>query len=109
MTNNYENVITIDRSYVPIVKLIEKNTRFHIDISFNTHSVVLKTVAWVEQKKHNVPQLEPLVLVLKQFLSQRGLNQPFNGGLSSYALILMVYSFIKVILSVNNKKILKKI
>lgn len=97
MTDYYEEVITIDRSYVPIVKLIDKVTRFHIDISFNTHCVVLKTVSWVEHKKSSVSQLEPLVLVLKQFLSQRGLNQPFNGGLSSYALILMVYSFIKVI------------
>lgn len=94
--NHYEEVKVIDRSYVPIIKLIDKATRFHIDISFNTHVAVLQTVNWVESTKRNVPQLEPLVLVLKQFLTQRDLNHPFNGGLSSYALILMTYSFIKV-------------
>lgn len=36
------------------------------------------------------PQLAPLVLVLKQLLYERGLNDPYTGGLSSYALVIMV-------------------
>ena len=36
------------------------------------------------------PELAPLVLVLKQLLYERGLNDPYTGGLSSYALVVMV-------------------
>ena len=40
--------------------------------------------------------LVPLVLVLKQFLYQRGLHNAFTGGLSSYCLVLMVISFLQL-------------
>ncbi len=35
-------------------------------------------------------QLKALVLVLKELLKNSGQNNPFSGGLSSYALTLMV-------------------
>lgn len=37
----------------------------------------------------------PLTLVLKTVMSQRGLNQPWCGGLSSYALMLMVIALLQ--------------
>lgn len=37
-----------------------------------------------------------LILVLKQFLLQRDLNEVFTGGISSYSLILMAISFLQV-------------
>ena len=42
-----------------------------------------------------MPPLRPLVLVLKFFLSQRGLNETFTGGVGSYMLQLMVVSFLQ--------------
>ena len=42
------------------------------------------------------PLLPHLVLVLKQFLLQRDLNEVFTGGISSYSLILMIVSFLQV-------------
>jgi len=42
------------------------------------------------------PVLSKLVLVLKQFLLQRDLNEVFTGGISSYSLILLVISFLQV-------------
>lgn len=94
--NLFEDINVIDRAFVPIVKMRDKQTRFYIDISFNVHENVLKTVEYLNARKHRIPELEPLVLVLKQFLAQRGLNHPFSGGLSSYGLILMVMCYIKV-------------
>jgi len=35
------------------------------------------------------PQLMPLVRLLKSFLAKRGMSDPYRGGLSSYALVLM--------------------
>ena len=42
------------------------------------------------------PILKYLVLVLKQFLLQRDLNEVFTGGISSYSLILLTVSFLQV-------------
>jgi hypothetical protein len=41
------------------------------------------------------PALLPLVLVLKQLLAQRGLNDPYTGGLTSYGLLLLVTSVLQ--------------
>jgi DNA polymerase sigma len=41
------------------------------------------------------PALRPLVLVLKQFLKERGLMESYSGGLSSYGLVLMVARYLQ--------------
>ena len=41
------------------------------------------------------PALRSIVLVLKCFLSRKGLCEPFTGGLSSYVLVLMVARFLQ--------------
>jgi DNA polymerase sigma len=40
--------------------------------------------------------IEPLILVLKQLLKACQLNNPYFGGLSSYALFLMIVSFLQI-------------
>lgn len=40
--------------------------------------------------------LMPLMLILKQFLAQRLLNEVFMGGLGSYGLLILIASFLKV-------------
>jgi len=42
------------------------------------------------------PALPFLVMVLKQFLYQRDMNDVYTGGLGSYSLILMIVSFFQV-------------
>lgn len=42
------------------------------------------------------PCLAKLVMVLKQFLYMRQLNEVFTGGISSYSLILMTISFLQL-------------
>ena len=49
-----------------------------------------------QQYMSDFPNLKYLVLVLKQFLLQRDLNEVFTGGISSYSLILMTVSFMQV-------------
>lgn len=43
-----------------------------------------------------LPALKPLVLVIKAFLSQRGMNEVYSGGLGSYSVICLVVSFLQV-------------
>ena len=43
----------------------------------------------------DLPPLRPLTLALKQFLACRNLNQPYHGGVGSFALQMMVVSFLQ--------------
>lgn len=52
---------------------------------------------WCVQKfLQEYPTLKYLVLVLKQFLLQRDMNEVFTGGISSYSLTLLAISFLQV-------------
>lgn len=53
------------------------------------HDGILNTL-FVLKLRCMHPQLAPLVIVLKQLLYERGLNDPYHGGLPSYALVVMV-------------------
>lgn len=64
----------LDKAFVPIVKMVDKDTKIYLDISFNTVQGV-RSAKFIEDMKMRYPVLEPLVLVLKQFLMQRQLNQ----------------------------------
>lgn len=89
------SVKVLDRASVPIVKLTDRETEIKVDISFNMNNGV-KSAELIKTFKRQFPALEKLVMVLKQFLLQRDLNEVFTGGISSYSLILMTISFLQV-------------
>ena len=66
-----------------------------MDICFNRTSGV-DGVKVIQDFIQQFPLLPKIVLVLKQFLTQRNLHEVFFGGISSYALILLVISFLKL-------------
>lgn len=41
------------------------------------------------------PPLESLTFILKKFIYLSGLSAPYKGGISSYALVLMIVAFIQ--------------
>uniref|UniRef100_A0A182LZV8 polynucleotide adenylyltransferase n=1 Tax=Anopheles culicifacies TaxID=139723 RepID=A0A182LZV8_9DIPT len=88
------SVRVLDKASVPIVKLTDRQTQVKVDISFNMESGV-QSAKLIKSFKRDYPVLEKLVLVLKQFLLQRDLNEVFTGGISSYSLILMCISFLQ--------------
>lgn len=85
----------LDKASVPIVKLTDRETQVKVDISFNMQSGV-QSAELIKSYKRKYPVLAKLVLVLKQFLLQRDLNEVFTGGISSYSLILMCISFLQL-------------
>ncbi|KAJ9587332.1 hypothetical protein L9F63_019159 [Diploptera punctata] len=85
----------LDKATVPIVKLTDKTSDVKVDISFNMSNGV-KSAELIKEFKRRFPVLSKLVLVLKQFLLQRDLNEVFTGGISSYSLILMTISFLQL-------------
>uniref|UniRef100_U5ETV5 polynucleotide adenylyltransferase n=1 Tax=Corethrella appendiculata TaxID=1370023 RepID=U5ETV5_9DIPT len=89
------SVRVLDKASVPIVKLTDRETQVKVDISFNMQSGV-QSAELIKDFKRKYPVLSKLVLVLKQFLLQRDLNEVFTGGISSYSLILMCISFLQL-------------
>ncbi|XP_051503348.1 terminal nucleotidyltransferase 4B-like [Myxocyprinus asiaticus] len=91
-----ENTVKVlDKATVPIIKLTDLHTEVKVDISFNVQSGV-KAANLIKEFKQQFPVLPYLVLVLKQFLLQRELNEVFTGGIGSYSLFLMAVSFLQM-------------
>ena len=69
---------------------------FNIDITQMTdHHNGLDCVKIVKEFLAENEVIEPVILVLKQFLKACSFNDPYFGGLSSYALFLMIVSFLQ--------------
>ena len=70
-------------------------TTLNLDISIHTakHGG-LRAAEHVRWLHANLPPLAPLVVVLKALLHRHGLKTVFTGGLSSYALVIMVARFL---------------
>ena len=67
-----------------------------LDISFDSpehHG--LEAVEMVRKILEELPLIRPLMLVLKQFLLDRGLLTAYTGGLSSYCLFLMLARYLQ--------------
>ena len=84
----------VESARIPLVKYVDAASGTAVDVSFDVESG-LRTGKLVRSYIDAMPPLRPLVLVLKFFLSQRGLNETFTGGVGSYMLQLMVVSFLQ--------------
>ncbi|KAL8542788.1 hypothetical protein ACS0TY_003612 [Phlomoides rotata] len=75
---------------------IDRLKSIRLDISFKspTHTG-LQTTGLVKDLTERFSAVTPLSLVLKQFLADRGLDQSYSGGLSSYCLILLITRFLQ--------------
>ena len=81
-------------------KLCLKNnfyTNFNIikvDISMN--SINYKQMNFIRKGINNFPQIKPLIKILKKLLIIKGMNNSYKGGMSSYCLFLIIYSYIRM-------------
>jgi len=88
------SIKVIERTAVPVIKVSSKDSRSRVvqlDLSFDAkehHG--LEALDMIQNILEDTPMIRPLVLVLKQFLLDRGLLTAYTGGLSSYCLFLMV-------------------
>uniref|UniRef100_A0A8D0L643 Terminal nucleotidyltransferase 4A n=1 Tax=Sphenodon punctatus TaxID=8508 RepID=A0A8D0L643_SPHPU len=89
------SIKVLDKATVPIIKLTDQETEVKVDISFNVETGV-KAAHLIKDYMKKYSLLPYLILVLKQFLLQRDLNEVFTGGISSYSLILMAISFLQL-------------
>jgi non-canonical poly(A) RNA polymerase PAPD5/7 len=80
----------ITKAKVPIIKFVDCQTGIKVDLSFENLSGVDAQDSFREWKAH-LPDLLPMVALVKQFLLMRGLNDVHTGGLGGFSTICLVY------------------
>lgn len=106
-----QDIQLIDTAKVPIIKLTTSPECIRTDIAVNDdylhapfyfcsegiaqHSGVA-ACELVKGYIKKMPGMTSMVLLLKQYLQERGLNNSYTGGLSSYGLTLMVISYLQL-------------
>lgn len=75
--------------------IILKIAGIAIDISLN-QTTGITAITVIKKYLEHFPALRPLILIVKSYLNQRGMNEVYKGGLGSYSIICMVISFLQV-------------
>lgn len=95
----FSKVQSILSASIPVVKAIctpkYLNKRVDITIQDGNHFGI-RCVKLVEQYLHMYEPLKYLVIACKQLLCNAQMNNPYEGGLTSYGLILMIVAFLQV-------------
>lgn len=86
-------VEVIAKARVPIIKFVEPQSQIHIDVSFERING-LEAARLIREWLEETPGLRELVLIVKQFLHSRRLNNVHTGGLGGFSIICLVYSFL---------------
>lgn len=79
---------------VPIIKFVDKATDIKVDISFEKLDGPT-AVNTFKNWKQQFPAMPVIVTVIKQFLSMRGLNEVFTGGLGGFTVTCLVTSLLQ--------------
>ena len=58
-------------------------------------------IDYINDKIEKCPNIKPLIYLMKKFLFFNKLNSSYHGGLSSYSVFLMIYSYIKTMQNQN--------
>lgn len=87
------NLEKVFHARVPIIKFKDAEFGQKCDISINNNGH--EAVGVVQKYSDRYPAFKFLLPILKLYLKQRGLNEVFNGGLSSYSLSLLLISHLQ--------------
>jgi non-canonical poly(A) RNA polymerase PAPD5/7 len=98
-------VTIIAKAKVPIIKFVTDQAygAFNVDMSVNQpNGIVAGEVvnrfleSWERGGRGEGRALRSLVMITKLFLSQRGMNEVFTGGLGSYTIVCLAISFLQL-------------
>ncbi|KAJ6634268.1 Non-canonical poly(A) RNA polymerase protein Trf4-1 [Pseudolycoriella hygida] len=90
-----DSIIVRDNLRVPIIEFTDRESKIEIDLPLHD-AATLKKAAHIKEFQRKYPVLSKLVLVLKQYLKLRKLNNVFTGGISAHPLTLMTISFLQM-------------
>lgn len=62
----------------------------------NEELYIQKSIVFINSTCEIHQEIKPLIILLKRLLTETQLNSYYNGGISSYCLFHLVFSFIKM-------------
>ncbi|ELP89279.1 PAP-associated domain containing protein, putative [Entamoeba invadens IP1] len=87
-----EDVIT--NAKVPIIKLLDLDTTISIDLSINCEGGI-DSSALTHSLLTSSQFTQEIALFVKYLVFQNNLNEPYHGGIGSYAIVLLTATFLK--------------
>lgn len=91
----------VTKAKVPLVKFTDRQTGIKVDISFENDSGV-KAIQTFLAWKEKYPAMPVIVVLIKQMLAMRGLNEVFTGGLGGFSIICLVVSMMQLMPEVQS-------
>ncbi|KAG5486864.1 hypothetical protein LSCM4_06330 [Leishmania orientalis] len=82
------------KTKVPLIKFVHKDSLIDVDISVGAVDG-RRNSECIVQYMNMYPEALPLILAVKYFVMQRGMHEPYHGGLGSYATTLLVVAFLR--------------
>ena len=67
--------------------------KINIDISLNSFNH--KQIEFINSSLSEYPEMKPLIKIIKKILQLKNMNNSYLGGMSSYCLFLLIYSYFK--------------
>ncbi|XVE77011.1 hypothetical protein DITRI_Ditri13aG0027600 [Diplodiscus trichospermus] len=93
-SDNLQNVQALTRARVPLVKLMDPATGISCDICINNIFAVVNTRLLRDYAMIDA-RLQQLAFIVKHWAKSRGVNETYQGTLSSYAYVLMCIHFLQ--------------
>ena len=115
----FKNVQAFPKATFPIIKLeyeLQNKDTIKIDMSFqNLRSIQInpnimptppsiQIIQYIKQSIAYLPNLKPIILILKKVLKLYDLNNYYKGGLSSLSVVLLVLAFYKYKINKSTNK-----
>ena len=82
------------KTKVPLLKFKHKGSLLDVDVSINAGDGKHNSEI-VRELLKKFPEARHLTIVIKYFLQQRDMHEPYKGGLGSYATVILVISFLQ--------------
>lgn len=89
------SMVVIHKAKVPILKFVDAYTDLKVDISFENDSGLRAIDVFLDWKRE-FPEAPQLVVIVKQLLAMRGLNEVHTGGVGGFTIICLVVSMFQL-------------
>ena len=89
-----DSVEVVGKAKVPIIKFVDQITNLKVDISFENDSGLIANDTF-QRWRYEFPAMPILVMLIKQFLMMRGLNEVVQGGIGGFSVTCLVVSLLQ--------------
>ena len=113
-SHKFFNITSLPKASSPLIKIAYKTNNnemdisiLHMDISFHNifpnkttiyFTPSLLIVRYIQRSIEYLPQSKNIIIIIKKYLKNIGLNNYYTGGLSSFSIFLLVFSFYKYVI-----------